>query len=1406
MELFSDEVTKIKGLLEDWQTHPEIEVEATFGQKGLVDMQTFLRVVNRLRSKGYEAMSQQDRLTVSLPDQVRFTLSGAGQVAQYCRDNRMMGKPFVAIIKDRNVTESQEKSANIDLEDYDVRVKGRREIELSKEDPRVVEILGAWDRKRKFFRMIRRWTFKIPGLKFDLSMVRSTQRDRTGQAWQRVFQDQSLISAMPTFEIEVELDRGSLGEKDPFKTLIAGMGEVLRGIQGCPLLTRKSTKESVLKAYKDLTGLDRFRGVKPITLEKKNMLSDRTEAPDAANIRDDYNVTDKADGLRVHGFTDEKGELFMIDMAMNVLRTGLRKEGCANVLLDGEQVTQDKTGKVIQEFLIFDIYYFDGKDVTKKPFRGGRQDNMTLWIQEWQKGGGPTRLLKSASLFVTLKRFFFASGEHKDTDIFLQAHNVLKQNAQRIQTTDGLIFTPNTLPLPSKPGVGFPEQFKWKPAEDNTVDFLVSTVKDEINSSEDKISIEIHPVTGETIRQKTFHLFVGSSSSEDPAQKDPRATILQELPLPGSRVGAEVKQRQKPVPFIPMDFPDAKASLCYLVTQIDPKSQEEFVVTERAQEPIRDRSIVEMRQDSAQPPGWRWIPIRVRADKTEKFLKNRLSGTLNSEETALSVWNSIHDPITEFMITTGSDIPSAEEKAAMHAEERPVFKRYQERKAPLEDQRKVKALQEFHNRQIKDEILQAAIGKNTPEPMILDVAVGRGNDLHRWRRIGASFILGVDATGECCRNNETGAQRRLLDTIVSSKKHPKPMPIPPMFFVVGDSSLRLVDGTAGDNDEEKNMLRSILGRVEATGPVPPLVQKYAGSLALGSTAMTCMYALHQFFESPDKLNGLLQNIADNLQVGGLFVGTCFDGEATFNLLRGTEKGKSRVGMDGETILWDIKKLQDADDLPIDDSAFGMAIDVNFISIGLTHTEYLVPWPLLVAKMKTIGCELLESEDLTRLGLQRSTNMYEVSYGMAMKDVNDKKKTNQKMIPAAKEQSFLNRWFIFKRVSQGAGEIGKVQMGLSVLGDMPVQEVVATAPAPGETIPSAPVEPTPFIAGPGLASLAPLSAAATASGTFTEMMSGVAPSMNRATAAAAVLQQQITAAKVTGDIETLKQLNAQAKTIRAAIRKPAAAVGPAGTTAQAFVDEFQNPAAVTVPVAPSTAQLLEQPSYKPSEVFQFSETSVKDVRQLELPERYKSYAGRHLAPNAPFRVRNTLDASDTSEQPSIVHFLAAMKFKQASKHPELARVFARDGEIHQRWLASRLAAKKGQQDKPLTVDQQNEFVLKETQDVETEEIKQINTVSVGFNSSLWATKKDSFLESAIRQRLTADKWFCEIVSAAIAQNKQLLQVDKTKGSELGGTRTIKGTIQGQNKYGRLILTLASTMPEQLKACLALPDTV
>ncbi len=1408
MELFSAEVTKIKGLIDDWRSHPEIELEATFGAKGIVDMQTFLRVVQRLQSRGFGGISQEDRLTVSLPNSLRFTLSGANQVALYCRDNIMAGKPFVVMSKSKVQTQLN-KDSNVDLEDYDVRVKMRRETGLNEDNISVQQALAKWGQQRKFFRLIRRWTFKCPGVKFDLSMVRSTRVGKDGYAYQRNFQDQSLISAHPTFEIEVELDRQSLGDAattdEVFAALVRGMGEVLRGIQGCPILTRKKVKEDVLKAYKELVGTPRFRGVAPVTIQVENMTM--TIDPDIPNIRDNYNVTDKADGLRVHGFTNDKGELFMIDMAMNVYRTGYVKASCRNALLDGEYVTKDKHGKPLQEFLIFDIYIAAEKqDVTKRPFyvAGGsaeakntRYEAMKDWMVNWNEGDGPTKTVKTNTLKVAMKTFFFPTDKRS---IFQCAADMLNQHLLYSYHQDGLIFTPNALPLPEGPGVGFEEQFKWKPAEENTIDFLIEFEKDPQNPSSHKITTGIHPDTGATVRYKTLRLFVGSR--EDPAYQNPRRTILFEEPLPGTMIGGPDKRSQlKAILFDPKEFPERTSSVCYLETERDPKTNEEYVAAES--EPIRDRSIIEMRYDAKRSPGWRWVPIRIRLDKTERLLKGRLERTLNSIKTAESIWNSIHEPVTTHMIRSGDESPSPQEMASFVGRDvagaQEGLKRYYERNVTAEDKMKVLALRRYHNKYIKDQLLYKAIEHFGSGKKMIDFAVGRANDLHRWRRAGLSFVLGVDATGACCLDNEDGAYKRLLDTIVQVRKYKHKggsLPIPRMFFIVADSSMRLEDGTAaGDNEEEANMLRSILGRVEPTGPVPPAISKHGdGKLANRADTAVCMYALHYFFENSEKLNGFLQNIADNLKVGGVFIGTNFDGQAVYDMLRPIPKGQTRSGIEDGKILWEITKLYDDNGyLPQDDTALGMAIDVKFISIGATHKEYLVPWNFFVAKMKTIGCELLSRQELDDLGFENSTNMYKASYAMAMKSEDGKKKYT--MNEASKEYSFLNRWYIFKRTSQGTGEIGKL------VGD--VEEAGTERPAG--------VAEAAVAAAADAEALALSQAAADSSGAAEALMGSIAPG---GAAAAASMAARLAEAQARGNRVQLQALNkeafqrASAAAIARGERPPAdqhTLGGPAGSFAQRYAEEEAAvaaaaavPADATVPVEERTlvAAASDKKKYPASDVFQFYEESDKSDRYLkDLPE----FSARYLAPNARFPIKDTSDPDDTNIYPSITHFLAAMKFKYASAIPGMAQTFSRTGSIHQEFLGQRetVRIQKGK----LTPEEDRKLNLLESTRVQSAADVELNKKDTGFDTSKWLTRENELLREAVLQRLTNDKKFCEIINIALGKGKYLLYKNPT--SVLGGERLVNQTIKGANKYGKMIMTLAAELPDTLKACLAKP---
>ena len=348
-----------------------------------------------MKAKGFEALPQEDRMNIITPQRVRFTLTGMSAVEEYCKTDSLEDIDYDAMIKD--ITEPE---SSIDIDEYGFRVKIRREIDITKDDSQVVTLLSRWNEQSKAFRLMRRWSFLGKDIRIDMSMVRSTPTNNRGDyMWQKSFRDRDLTKAPAKFEVEVELLRPEKVDISPeyqdiaFKQLIVGIGEVLRGIQKHSFLIRKSVSKRVLEEYSGVVGSSSFRGVAPVTLEKQNVI--KTVEKKIPNIRTGYNVTDKADGLRMLGFVDEKGELFMIDMSMTVYRTGLKKSECRNSLVDGEYVTRDREGNPLSQFLIFDIYYApDKKDVTKETFAGeggsnaasepsGRYGRLMEWIARW---------------------------------------------------------------------------------------------------------------------------------------------------------------------------------------------------------------------------------------------------------------------------------------------------------------------------------------------------------------------------------------------------------------------------------------------------------------------------------------------------------------------------------------------------------------------------------------------------------------------------------------------------------------------------------------------------------------------------------------------------------------------------------------------------------------------------------------------------------------------------------------------------------------------------------------------------------------------------------------------------------------------------------------------------------------
>jgi hypothetical protein len=225
--------------------------------------------------------------------------------------------------------------------------------------------------------------------------------------------------------------------------------------------------------------------------------------------------------------------------------------------------------------------------------------------------------------------------------------------------------------------------------------------------------------------------------------------------------------------------------------------------------------------------------------------------------------------------------------------------------------------------------------------------------------------------------------------------------------------------------------------------------------------------------------------------------------------------------------------------------------------------------------------------------------------------------------------------------------------------------------------------------------------------------------------------------------------------------PAAAVAPAAPAA-AVAAKAEAPAAVAVGAK----------KYTPTQLLQFysaaPDLSDAKLAQLELGAEFRD-AARFLAPSTISPIKD-----DDLEYPSTDHYMAAMKYKLASDRPELAAQFAMGGGIHQKYLAA--LAKPGANVKKLAKAESDELA------------KPLE--GVAFNEGLWLTLKDNELRKALAYRLAHDARFFAIVDAARRKKLYLLfYTGPGVGSDLGGKRTNAGTIEGQNKVGKMIMELA-----------------
>ncbi len=856
---------------------------------------------------------------------------------------------------------------------------------------------------------------------------------------------------------------------------------------------------------------DEFIGPNVVSITMDDV---RPENPNS--IQYDYTVTEKADGLGMLLFKvglthipyndslkyqKYKNRIYLIDGNMRVLNTGItcKQEFMqSSIILNGEYLRygiSDKaaTKPVINMYGIFDTYIYGDKDTRSLKLISDMDEKTRLSFAHrfLEKNVFETN---DTGMEVFVKKFYIAN---ESTSIFEHTGVIWNKYKSGFSNykLDGTIYTPRDAPVGYKfDNPNYDTNFKnstwrmnlkWKPKEDNSIDFLIRFEKDTVASYGNR-KIENDKVISllfleDSIQQsrkfKVGNLFVGG-----------RDVIR---PPPCTNQQPRESGPYKPLPFKPKHPFDDEVSYGYFpIKTINNKS----IVYDLEDEPVLDNTIVECSYTGFEPgntdfeknKNLRWKILRTRHDKTFSYrnnisrqkkiftkiqrciqlskmkqnptgkqlelfdeamkylrdipqIRNSKSTLTNYEkikafandiekqitkyedininklkignnvQIAENIWSSMHNPVTEEIITTGNGIPTIPEE-----EEKYYSKAVSEQR----EKSITISLQEFHNKYIKNRLLIENVTTylrdiGTQEIALLDLACGKGGDIPKWRDNSIDICVGIDKFKNNIYDENDGACERL--NYYKSLSQYKGS-LPKTYFMVGDLSKLIDDESAFSDINSKLLYKKLWYPDNDTG---------TNFKDRQFDIISIMFALHYFMRDKTSFNNLLANIDKNLKKGGFLIGACFDGMKLFNMLKDNPYNSSKeINLSGSNILKIIKKYVVEDNqLRDDETSLGLGIDVLIYSINKLEQEFLVNFNYLVKELEKLGIKLLKPDELSKMRLPKTTGK---SYGsfedvFTMLQKNAYTPLEESIVKNLKEEekkvSFLNNYFIFRKQTE-----------------------------------------------------------------------------------------------------------------------------------------------------------------------------------------------------------------------------------------------------------------------------------------------------------------------------------------------------------------------------------------------------
>jgi SAM-dependent methyltransferase len=364
----------------------------------------------------------------------------------------------------------------------------------------------------------------------------------------------------------------------------------------------------------------------------------------------------------------------------------------------------------------------------------------------------------------------------------------------------------------------------------------------------------------------------------------------------------------------------------------------------------------------------------------------------NSQFTANDIFKAINLPVTEEMITTGN-VP------INISQDDPNKKSYYLRDLNNNSKRERFQYQNFHNHYIKYQLLYFSSPsylneyKSGVHGKLLDLCCGKGVDINKIKRAKYAEIVGMDI------------DHKNIKEAIEWYKNMVPFPKPKASYFRGDSGKLIWPvQSCGETEAEKIKTR-----------------EYIPTKYLFDT-ISLQFCFHYFFENEISLRTVIQNMNDNLKIGGFVIGTTFDGERLYEQLKNNEfiSGKTSSG----EVMWKIEKKFSGTKLVFNNKKpnFGKKIDVFVKTIGVVHPEYLVNFNYLDTIMEEYGFSkvLIKPFEDYYNELIDGKNLMDLTDKELEKDIEVAKKMNQD----EKRFSFISSGFIYKKEKNSSDSLMK----------------------------------------------------------------------------------------------------------------------------------------------------------------------------------------------------------------------------------------------------------------------------------------------------------------------------------------------------------------------------------------------